>query len=77
MAAAASRTRTSSSRVISLSVKSPIVGFAAAPARTAEDEAAFAAAQADARRQAAAAQAEREARLAASKAAPAAEETEA
>jgi len=50
----------------------------AAPAqRSAEDEAAFAAAQADARRQAAAAQAEREARLAASKATPAAEETEA
>jgi small subunit ribosomal protein S2 len=40
---------------------------APAKARTAEDEAAFAAAQADARRQAAAAQAEREARLAASK----------
>ena len=38
---------------------------APAPKRTAEDEAAFAAAQADARRQAAAAQAEREARLAA------------
>ncbi len=36
----------------------------AAPRRTAEDEAAFAAAQADARRQAAAAQAERDARLA-------------
>ena len=42
-------------------------GQAAAPARTAEDEAAFSAAQADARRQAAAAQAERDARLAASK----------
>jgi small subunit ribosomal protein S2 len=40
---------------------------AAAPKRTAEDEVAFAAAQADARRQAAAAQAEREARLAASR----------
>jgi len=37
---------------------------AAAPKRTAEDEAAFAAAQADARRQAAAAQAERDARVA-------------
>jgi len=44
---------------------------AAAPARTAEDEAAFAAAQAEARRQAAAAQAERDARVAASKATPA------
>ena len=44
---------------------------AAAPKRSAEDEAAFAAAQADARRQAAAAQAEREARLAAAKAEPA------
>ena len=40
---------------------------APAPKRSAEDEAAFAAAQADARRQAAAAQAEREARLAAAK----------
>ena len=40
------------------------------PKRTAEDEAAFAAAQAEARRQAAAAQAEREARLAASAASP-------
>jgi small subunit ribosomal protein S2 len=38
---------------------------AAAPKRTAEDEAAFSAAQADARRQAAAAQAERDARVAA------------
>ena len=47
---------------------------AAAPQRTAEDEAAFAAAQAEARRQAAAAQAERDARVAAAKAAPAAEE---
>ena len=46
---------------------------AAAPARTAEDEAAFAAAQADARRQAAAAQAERDARVAAAKAAAPAE----
>ncbi|MEN9645057.1 MAG: ribosomal protein [Actinomycetota bacterium] len=48
---------------------------AAAPQRTAEDEAAFAAAQAEARRQAAAAQAERDARVAAAKAAeaPAAE----
>jgi small subunit ribosomal protein S2 len=44
---------------------------AAAPARTAEDEAAFAAAQSEARRQAAAAQAERDARVAASKATPA------
>jgi len=44
---------------------------AAAPKRTAEDEAVFAAAQADARRQAAAAQAERDARLAASKTTPA------
>jgi small subunit ribosomal protein S2 len=40
---------------------------AAAPKRSAEEEAAFAAAQAEARRQAAAAQAEREARLSASK----------
>lgn len=40
---------------------------APAPKRSAEDEAAFAAAQAEARRQAAAAQAEREARLAAAK----------
>jgi small subunit ribosomal protein S2 len=40
---------------------------APAPKRSAEDEAAFAAAQAEARRQAAAAQAEREARLSASK----------
>jgi small subunit ribosomal protein S2 len=40
---------------------------APAPKRSAEDEAAFAAAQADARRQAATAQAEREARLSASK----------
>ena len=50
---------------------------AAAPQRTAEDEAAFAAAQAEARRQAAAAQAERDARVAAAKAAeaPAAEVT--
>jgi small subunit ribosomal protein S2 len=40
---------------------------AAAPKRTAEDEAAFASAQADARRQAAAAQAERDARVAAAK----------
>jgi small subunit ribosomal protein S2 len=49
----------------------------AAPARTAEDEAAFASAQAEARRQAAAAQAERDARVAAAKAAaaPAVEET--
>jgi len=44
---------------------------AAAPQRTAEDEAAFAAAQAEARRQAAAAQAERDARVAAAKAAEA------
>jgi small subunit ribosomal protein S2 len=44
---------------------------AAAPARTAEDEAAFASAQADARRQAAAAQAERDARVAAAKVATA------
>ena len=43
--------------------------------RSAEDEAAFAAAQADARRQAAAAQAERDARVAASAAAPEAAET--
>ena len=48
---------------------------APAPKRSVEDEAAFAAAQADARRQAAAAQAEREARLAASKTAPTADET--
>jgi small subunit ribosomal protein S2 len=41
---------------------------AAAPARSAEDEAAFATAQAEARRQAAAAQAERDARVAAAKA---------
>src|SRR6185295_7927988 len=41
----------------------------AAPRRTAEEDAEFAASQADARRQAAAAQAEREARLAASQAA--------
>ncbi|CAB4604283.1 MAG: 30S ribosomal protein S2 [Actinobacteria bacterium] len=40
------------------------------PKRSVEEEAAFAAAQADARRQAAAAQAEREARLAAAKTAP-------
>ncbi len=46
---------------------------AAAPARTAEDEAAFASAQADARRQAAAAQAERDARVAAAKVAAAPE----
>ena len=44
----------------------------AAPKRTAEDEAAFEAAQADARRQAAAAQAERDARVAAASAAKAA-----
>ena len=44
---------------------------AAAPQRTAEDEAAFAEAQAEARRQAAAAQAERDARVAAAKAAAA------
>jgi small subunit ribosomal protein S2 len=43
---------------------------APAPKRTAEDEAAFASAQADARRQAAAAQAEREARLAAAQTEP-------
>jgi len=57
---------------------------AAAPKRTAEDEAAFASAQADARREAAAAQAEREARLAAAQveaetaddAAPAADTTD-
>ncbi|MEY4173895.1 MAG: ribosomal protein [Actinomycetota bacterium] len=51
---------------------------AAAPQRTAEDEAAFLSAQADARRQAAAAQAERDARLAATKAAaaPTVESTE-
>ncbi len=48
---------------------------APAPKRSAEDEAAFAAAQADARRQAAAAQAEREARLAAAKTAVAEGET--
>jgi small subunit ribosomal protein S2 len=47
---------------------------APAPRRTAEEEAAFSAAQADARRQAAQAQAEREARLAAQRAAPAATE---
>ena len=46
----------------------------AAPKRTAEDEAAFAAAQADARRQAAAAQAERDARVSASAVAVADEE---
>ena len=45
----------------------------AAPKRTAEDEAAFAQAQADARRQAAQAQAERDARVAAAKNAPAAD----
>jgi len=44
---------------------------APAPRRSVEEEAAFAAAQADARRQAAAAQAEREARLSASKTGPA------
>jgi small subunit ribosomal protein S2 len=44
---------------------------AAAPQRTAEDEAAFAEAQSEARRQAAAAQAERDARVAAAKAAAA------
>jgi small subunit ribosomal protein S2 len=49
---------------------------AAAPRRTAEDEAAFASAQAAARSQAAAAQAERDARLAASKTAPAADAVE-
>ena len=42
-------------------------GAAAAPRRSAEDEAAFAEAQAEARRQAAAAQAERDARVAAAK----------
>ena len=46
------------------SKRNPQVG--AAPKRTVEDEAAFAAAQADARRQAAAAQAERDARVASS-----------
>jgi small subunit ribosomal protein S2 len=46
----------------------------AAPKRTAEDEAAFAASQADARRQAAAAQAERDARVASSGAVAVAEE---
>ena len=46
---------------------------ASAPKRTAEDEAAFAQAQADARRQAAQAQAERDARVAAAKTAPAAD----
>jgi small subunit ribosomal protein S2 len=46
---------------------------AAAPKRTAEDEAAFAQAQADARRQAAQAQAERDARVAAAKTTPAAD----
>jgi small subunit ribosomal protein S2 len=46
----------------------------APPARTPEQEAAYASAQADARRQAAAAQAEREARLSASRAAPTAAE---
>ena len=45
----------------------------AAPKRTAEEDAEFAATQADARRQAAAAQAEREARLAAAQAAPSAD----
>ena len=51
---------------------------AAAPQRTAEDEAAFADAQAEARRQAAAAQAERDARVAAARAAaaPTVESTE-
>ena len=51
---------------------------AAAPQRTAEDEAAFAEAQAEARRQAAAAQAERDARVAAARAAaaPTVESTE-
>ena len=48
---------------------------APAPKRTAEDEAAFAAAQAEARRQAAAAQADREARLAAAKTEETTEET--
>jgi small subunit ribosomal protein S2 len=52
--------------------RSPQVA-AAAPQRTAEDEAVFAAAQAEARRQAAAAQAERDARVAAAQVAPAAE----
>jgi small subunit ribosomal protein S2 len=47
---------------------------APAPKRTEEDEAAFAAAQADARRQAAAAQAERDARVAAAAGKPAAAE---
>lgn len=47
---------------------------APAPKRSAEDEAAFAASQADARRQAAAAQAERDARVAAGAATPAADE---
>jgi small subunit ribosomal protein S2 len=47
---------------------------AEAPKRSDEDEAAFAAAQAEARRQAAAAQAGRDARLTAAQAAPAAEE---
>ncbi|MEO8263942.1 MAG: 30S ribosomal protein S2 [Ilumatobacteraceae bacterium] len=46
----------------------------AAPKRTAEDEAAFAAAQADARRQAAAAQAERDARVASTAAVAVADE---
>ncbi|MFV0308064.1 MAG: 30S ribosomal protein S2, partial [Desertimonas sp.] len=48
----------------------------APPQRTAEEEAAFAAQQAEARNQAARAQAEREARLTAAKAAPAAVETD-
>jgi len=58
--------------------RNPNTAAAAAPARTAEDEAAFASAQAEARRQAAAAQAERDARVAAAKAAaaPAEESTE-
>jgi small subunit ribosomal protein S2 len=57
--------------------RNPQPAAAAAPQRSAEDEAAFAAAQAEARRQAAAAQAERDARVAASQAAeaPAAETT--
>jgi len=48
---------------------------APAPRRTAEQDAEFAATQADARRQAAAAQAEREARLAAAQAAPSTDES--
>jgi small subunit ribosomal protein S2 len=49
----------------------------AAPKRTAEEDAEFAATQADARRQAAAAQADREARLAAAQSAPSTDESSA